>query len=47
VNDIGVVVLVSDYDYKADLRGVVAVVGERGVCEYHDPKGALVESYVS
>ena len=36
MNDIRTATVVGDCNYEANLRGVVGVVGERGICEYHN-----------
>ena len=36
INDIRTATVIGDYNYKANLQGVVSVIGKRGICKYYN-----------
>ena len=36
INDIYTATVISDCNYKANLRGVVSVISKRGICKYYN-----------
>ena len=38
INNIHTTTIVGDYNYEANLRGIINIISKRGICKYHNLK---------
>ena len=38
INNIYTATVVGNYNYKANLWGIISIISKRGICEYHNLK---------